>query len=500
MTNKYFTDPWHSKFVTEKVFLQFMEDYNHGKPNKEHLKAAHLDVYMKIIELFETRLSRLRQFKLAKINYNALPNIDINNKILGRETLRSPSTIYRIITRLVKAKAIEKIYHGVQSDYELILKPHLVAIYDRENANFSTNLYRTEIVQVESYLRSNCNLHYVSFLETIKERNMHDEATNCLIVNMEVPIGTIVKDTLQDTVTGNTSKHTKIPVVSTQDQKEKSKKYSVELQKDQERTTELKRKWAVHLVDLYISLMLATEKVFMGARLNAIAYMIDNYFPSNVDNTINTQGREYKARIELAHGFSQTKGSEYFAHFPSDYFSNKYPDNCFANTKKWYNKNHGWTKNKKDNKYLKIALGEYRMSPTKKNFEIQRQYLELHAPDTAAKFFQSQDQVDGNMYYFKALELYKKDPCTENYQIQVAYLQQNAPNKVKYFTKEVNKIAKSNPTAKAKPKSDKELLQQLLGSLNQDPTPDNYDKHMKHIINNVPHLEEQFMMSASIKH
>ena len=420
------------KFLVSKfAYDQYQKDYNENKPSKEQLKAVHAEIMYEIFGLFGKKIKAIREMEdlAPAIDSNNLPHVHTNNVILGDRRKRSEATVYRAIKRLIDAQVItKKINHGRIRDYELVINPELLAVFDTLNPDFEQKIYRAEYEISYDAQISFCNLLYVSFKDTINNK----ETTRFTILK-GVPAERLVMDNQKDTLNGNTAKHTENPNGRQKNiaPGENLSALEKKIKSDKRKITDLKFRIASYIVDLYISLMLKGFTIYDGERLNAIEIVEEHYLKSNNVFKLNSWAKEYRERLEMAHRYQLTKGDKYKSPFPAKYFSINNTKNGFRKTKVWLNQN---------DEYKRIKDVKKKIKADKIKAKIKQDKTNAQKCGSVAKLPKKREPQTEYQRLQNLIRRYNQAPTMQNFDLAMIYLKNNMPNMTESFIKQINTI------------------------------------------------------------
>ena len=147
-------NPYVKFAICKEAFDNFALIYNSGKELNLQLRSHHHELFYKIVRFYTSELSKDKLlFKggtFIDFRSDSTPILRTNNLSLSKELKRNKATIYRQLLRLIESGAIiEKIHHGTKHNYELLINPEILLIFDLETpkyvpfSKFTTSLKQT---------------------------------------------------------------------------------------------------------------------------------------------------------------------------------------------------------------------------------------------------------------------------------------------------------------------------------------------------------------------
>jgi len=128
------------QYVT--IFENFAHHYNeivllHNELNSENkiqlLKGHHEQLYYTLIRYYNSQLSKLNKQKYLNCTIDKLPELYMNNEKLSRAIHKSPTTVWRYLTKLEEAGIITKTFHGSTNDYTIRFANDFILLYDNDD-------------------------------------------------------------------------------------------------------------------------------------------------------------------------------------------------------------------------------------------------------------------------------------------------------------------------------------------------------------------------------
>ena len=150
-----------------KSFLIYAKSYNKGKPLREQLRPQHAKMFARILILTSKQLYRRNKLfsdtpEFKRHDSSQPYNLRANRKKLSWVEEGIPineNTAYRQVNRLIAAGVIqEKINHGSQMNFELLINPDFLSINDLSNPDYKPSLkyLKTEKSGFQKGLHTNC--------------------------------------------------------------------------------------------------------------------------------------------------------------------------------------------------------------------------------------------------------------------------------------------------------------------------------------------------------
>lgn len=361
------------------AFLNFASEYNSDKPLREQLRPTHAKLFARILTLLSRQIyehNRLFQDtpEFRKINTQEPVKLQTNRKALSwiENTLKiNENTVYRQLNRMIDAGVIsEKINHGSQMNFELLINPEILLISDLTNPDYkptSKNL-ETENKAIPKDLNTSFSPEYL-----IPEK----EHFNNLNITVDKESRTIVRDDIgkeqERTSKKNVFKEHREIVQNNSENSERSSKLIADwnLSAGQAGTKEQQlapppesklrehQKAAARWFFWYVLSRLFEGRSFNPAHLeNTLAYVEQYYFINCYSlNAIESTRKLYKWRIDKAKRTVERHETNLKWIFPGHYLDlNRKGSNpktgkpymSFANTASWPKKFENLLKLKKE--------------------------------------------------------------------------------------------------------------------------------------------------------
>ena len=388
-------NPYVKFAICKEAFDNFAQQYNRDRELSKRLRSPHYELFYKIVRFYISRLDSDKKLfgngSIISMNSNDIPTLRTNNTKLAKELKRNNATIYRQIIRLVDAGVIlEKIFHGSNHDFELLINPKFLLIFDVNNpkyvpnTEFLTNSYSADnhgnCKTSKSSKIANCN-HNQNILETIN---------NKIILLKSIPTN---RDGLKETentekITGSTEASGRVTSAE--------REYSARLRAADARFDHLKKRYAQLLFANALDNIWGGYNIYDTEKERALQYVTKNYFEhcKNEASLFHTFS-EFKWRVEAAGRFLKRQDHFELHIFPTHFFdlNNK---NGFIGTKKWFNDHlfRVQTKLKQREKLsddMKLAnmMRIYTKNPTYATYQSCQAYIQDNIPHMMTKFLQS---------------------------------------------------------------------------------------------------------------
>lgn len=349
-------------FEYTDLWNNFEDQYNKDKKNRERLKKPHKDLFYKIIQIASENL-RFRNKILQGSELMAIRNdmplrVSTNRLELKKRAFRNSSTtrtISNYINRLMEAKVIsEKKFHGTKSDFELLINPDFLLIYDFYDENYKPlSKYSTEKIETVKRIVREAKLKnfQVLFSDNLLK------ASNKLIITKGATLTFRKNDWTSKNISENISENT--PQASTEKKSSKTPtSYKNELKTEKEKNSAKKEKEAKELpqTDPYKAMIVAwanifylymQNKLFKNHTINpvqkekTIAYIAEHYFFESKrwynEKEIEKLLHHYQERIDLAEAYVERANYDTRWIFPLYYLDvNSSNGFRFKNTKEWH--------------------------------------------------------------------------------------------------------------------------------------------------------------------
>ena len=390
-------NPYVKFAICKEAFDNFAQIYNSGKDLNLQLRSHHHELFYKIVRFYNSQLSKDKVlFKggtFIDFRSDTTPVLRTNNLMLSKELKRNKATIYRQLLRLIESGVIiKKIHHGTKNNFELLINPEILLIFDLEApkyvpfSKFTTSLKQTDNQRKELILNNqsiaNCN-HNQNRLETLN---------NKIIKLKGIPNTRDVLNETTEKVAGSTEASKQI--INTE------KGYSARLLTTNEQFSSLKSKYSKLLLHVALESIWKDSTIFDLEKEKALQYISSNYFENcQTANSLLKQFSEFKWRIEAAGRYLKRKEDFEMHIFPVRYFDLNNPKG-FRGTKKWYLN------------YL------FRLDKRVKQHKV------LSEDEKLAKI----------------LRIYSNTPNYATYKTCLAYIQDNIPLKINQFNQAIAPI------------------------------------------------------------
>jgi DNA-binding Lrp family transcriptional regulator len=135
-----------SRYVT--IFENFAHHYNevvliynqiNSNDKLQLLKSHHEQLYYTLLRYYNSQLSKMNRQKPLKCTIGELPELYMNNEKLSRAIHKSPTTVWRYLTKLEEAGMITKTHHGSTNDYTIRFANDFILVYDNDNAEITSD-------------------------------------------------------------------------------------------------------------------------------------------------------------------------------------------------------------------------------------------------------------------------------------------------------------------------------------------------------------------------
>jgi len=405
---------------TKRAFQQFAANYNaRHDESRVQLKPAHFAQFYVYLRLMQRNMSQECKRAINSghpealaINTDDLPHLFTNNTEMRKQLDGGhPSTFIRRADRLIKAGAILKINHGPVRNYEIIINPHLLFIYDESGR---PDTLRPNLEQAEKWLEpggpetskiAKCKQNIVSLKEHSNKIIIHQAESaatdNSSKAAVSVAADSLLnkKDTLKDTPENVAKSDFGSTVLATINVKIEQKlaekgvapaKNETPQQKTACRNREfrqLKLQYATMLVQLMIDYLTKGVTIFNGERNRTISYVEQHYF-GECYTLISLQRtfEQYTKRLEDARRFKELHPG--YTPYPFKYFQLDY-NNGF-NSAKWKKNRVKWEKlkqNSLEQAKLMAAIRRVNTNPIYEVYQREIEFVKNNIPDKLKQFF-----------------------------------------------------------------------------------------------------------------
>ena len=127
---EYYLDLRRSMLLVE----DFTSRYNQNKPLRKQLRACHLTLMQRLLDIHRTVLWKQQSGRRQLIPGTPLPYLSANNVHLGIKIKCSGRTVQNLRQRLREAGLIlDEVWHGSKANYEMRLNPEVIFLGRRED-------------------------------------------------------------------------------------------------------------------------------------------------------------------------------------------------------------------------------------------------------------------------------------------------------------------------------------------------------------------------------
>jgi hypothetical protein len=380
------------------------EAHKNGDRSAQPLRAPHRALFLDIVHLASGQMNRNAYcFKdtAGLIAHTAMEpySVHTNRVALAKRTKKSESAIYRQILRLADAGVIvQKIGHGTQHDFELLINPLLLPISDHFNEQFDPLEAIHAFTQLQAFpdgLRAKCTP------KGKRQEHLKNELITVNIVKESAP--PTLYNEHNENIYRNTGRRSEVsekindfppaPAAAPKTPDEVRTSYAEKMRRAEEQQTERIGRFAVMFVEYLIRVLFATHNIYKGERQRA--YEVAQYYFRECQTTeqCNVAMFHYQKRIDMVAKYIKRKNFDFSHIYPARYLD---PDNTacgFEVTKKWLKKEQAYTEmrkriklRRKDEAILQNALTRLYQQPTLGNYMQLQSYIHNYAPDKINDF------------------------------------------------------------------------------------------------------------------
>jgi len=400
----------------------FCDQYNDGKPNREHLKTAHINLYHELVFYAMIVIARDAKMLLAEdeqlctVDSKHYVRVNLNRFREANKTRCHPDTIKRYKKRLIEAGVIFassekfrefKVPKTHRSD--VLINPDLLLIYDRFNKDYqpeSEFLTATQIQELREMKRAN----YIGVSSTVTKlessNNVIRDVDNVdkgishpvddLQKNKNIPEQEATPKQLAETLENK-------PIAAENEPKCEKNTHALAGNKEQEvpagaespektqkstqatdNLTEMKRNFAIELYIYLVEILFKYHNIYPAEATKTINYISNTYFSTlQSENHGKAMLKAYRWRVDAAAAYNVQHKVDFSNVYPSRYMNVNYQYG-FVHTKAWRDKNLNdrRVKEERDRKNQIVLAEKLAFEQAVKQYKSNatpKQYVELQA-------------------------------------------------------------------------------------------------------------------------